>query len=317
MERGDGGLDRVRRRPRFAERLFRQRPAFADLFLVPARAVLFLEEDDFPVGPQARVPAGVVEEHQGEETAGLRAIGHQRAEDAREANRLGAQLPPHERVAGSRGVPLVEDQVDDGENGVEALRQDVVRRHAVGNPGFADLLFGPHEPLRHRRRGEQKGAPDLLRRESAERFQGQRDLRFRSERRMAAREDEPQAVVRDRALRPVFRVRRLSVLLERGELCELRPLLLEALSAAQAVDGLVAGGRNEPCPGVGRRSRARPLFEGGGEAVLHRLLGQVEVAKQADQGREDPPGLLAVDRFDIHGRPASLTHRAAAERGRG
>ena len=42
----------------------------------------------------------------------------------------------------------------------------------------------------------------------------------------------------------------------------------------------------------------RPALERRGERVLKRLLGEIEVAEQADQGCENAAGFGAVDRLD-------------------
>src|SRR2546422_9662835 len=69
--------------------------------------------------------------------------------------------------------------------------------------------------------------------------------------------------------------------------------------AAQAVYGAVAGGRRDPGAGVGRQAGTRPLAQGDGERVLHRILGEVDVAEDADQGSDRSAGLLAEDPADL------------------
>jgi hypothetical protein len=74
-------------------------------------------------------------------------------------------------------------------------------------------------------------------------------------------------------------------------------------SAAQAVDGAEAPGRDQPRGRVGRHPVGRPLLRGSDEGVVQRVLREVEAAEQAHQGREDAAALLAVDRGDavLHG----------------
>ena len=67
----------------------------------------------------------------------------------------------------------------------------------IRNAGVANLALGAHQPLRHRRRGHEKRARDLVRLEAAQRAQRQRDLRLERQRRVAAGEDQPQAIVGD------------------------------------------------------------------------------------------------------------------------
>ncbi len=66
--------------------------------------------------------------------------------------------------------------------------------------------------------------------------------------------------------------------------------------APRPVDGAVAGHRREPGAGAARDAVAGPALQRGGEGILRALLGQVPVAGQADQGRDDPAP-LGVERL--------------------
>ena len=68
---------------------------------------------------------------------------------------------------------------------------------------------------------------------------------------------------------------------------ELRQRGVEPGAPAHAVDRLEAAGRNEPRPRIGRHAVARPLLQRRREGIVQRLLGEVEVAEQADQRGED------------------------------
>ena len=72
----------------------------------------------------------------------------------------------------------------------------------------------------------------------------------------------------------------------------------ETRSPAQVVDGLEAPSGNQPGARVARDTVARPLLDGGDEGVVQGLLGQLEIAEQADKGRQHAPRLLAVQRLD-------------------
>ena len=117
------------------------------------------------------------------------------------ASRRAKRTPPRtgrsrtSDVAAARGVPLVVDQVEDGEHGTQPVRQLSRLGHAVGDLSVADLALRPHDPLRHRRLGHEERTRDLLGLQAAEQAQRQRHLRARRQRRVAAREDHPQAVV--------------------------------------------------------------------------------------------------------------------------
>jgi hypothetical protein len=76
----------------------------------------------------------------------------------------------------------------------------VRRRHPERDPGVANLVLRAHQPLGHRRLGDEERARDVLGAQPAQRPERQGDLRIERERRMAAREDELQPLVGDRRL---------------------------------------------------------------------------------------------------------------------
>jgi hypothetical protein len=140
-----------------------------------------------------------VEEHQREEPQRLGLVGHQHSEQLGEPDRLVAELTPDEIVASRRRIALVEDEVEDCEHGLEAIREHLVRRNAERDPCLTDLSLRANEALRHRRFGGQEGAGDLPGREPTDLAEGQRYARLRCERRVAAGEDQCEPFVGDRA----------------------------------------------------------------------------------------------------------------------
>jgi hypothetical protein len=72
-------------------------------------------------------------------------------------------------------------------------------------------------------------------------------------------------------------------------------LLRERAVTTDAVDRPVARRRDEPGAWIVRRPVPRPALGCGGERVLRRFLGELEVAEEADQSREDTPPLVAKD----------------------
>jgi hypothetical protein len=65
--------------------------------------------------------------------------------------------------------------------------------------------------------------------------------------------------------------------------------------ASEAVDSAVAGSRGDPATRVGRYSHLRPLLRRYRERLCNGVLGEVDVAEDADQGGEDAPVLLAEE----------------------
>ena len=69
--------------------------------------------------------------------------------------------------------------------------------------------------------------------------------------------------------------------------------------AAEPVDRAVAGDPRDPGAGVVGDAVARPALERDREGVLNRVLGEVEVAEDADQGGDRPPRLAPEQAVDV------------------
>jgi hypothetical protein len=104
---------------------------------------------------------------------------------------------------------------------------------------------------------------------------------------MATGEDELEALVRDRRL--VHLVLHALRHLQPTQLLRVRAL------APEPVDRAIAGGGDEPGAWALRRAVARPAFGCDRERLLSGVLGEVEVAEDADQGGEDASPLVAED----------------------
>jgi hypothetical protein len=265
-----------------------KRRALLDLVRMPERAVLLLEQHQSTLLVHAGVTARVVQQHEREETARLTLVGHEREQHPSEPDRLVAQLPPHDGVRAGGQVALVEDQVQRGEYRAQPVRQLVVGGHLVRDARPADLALGAHQALLHGSFIRQEGSRHLGRGETAERAQRESHARLRRECRMAAGEEQPQPVVRQRRLDGGFGWTGHQSL-------ELAELLLVAALAAKTVDRAVARRAHDPGAGVVREAVARPALERRHKRLLDRVLGEVEVAEDADQGG-DRTSRLAPER---------------------
>ena len=63
--------------------------------------------------------------------------------------------------------------------------------------------------------------------------------------------------------------------------------LVEERFPAEAVDGLVAGGLDDPGAGMLGDAGFAPLLDGGGEGLLGAVFGELEVAEEADESGDD------------------------------
>ena len=207
-------------------------------------------------------------------------------------------------------VALVEDEVDDRQHGGEAVREQVLGWDAERNAGRLDLALGAHEPLRHRRLGDEERARDLVGRQTSERPQRQRDLRVERERRVAAREDQLEPLVGNG--RVVHRVLHgLGDVEQPVFAASVRSRRIRSIARFRAVV-------EQPCAGVRGRTGARPALGGDRERLLRGLLGEVEVAEEADQRGDDAAPLVAEDLLEDLSAPRSgapRRRRRAVRRG--
>lgn len=221
-----------------------------------------------------------MQQHHRQQPVNLGVVGKQVGEGPSQPDRFGGQF-----VAAP--VALVEDQVHDGEHGVETLAEQVLRRYAEGDPRRFDLALGPHQPLRHRWLRHQERPGDLGGGQPAQGAKGERNLRLEAERRVTAGEDELEALVGKRR-RGHWRLIRHGC----GEQAELRG---ENPVPANAVGGPIPSRPHQPGARVAGNPAVPPAIGGYGERLLGGLLGEVEVAEEADQGGQDAAPLLAED----------------------
>ena len=217
-------------------------------------------------------------------------VGHEGRQDARQPDRLFAQLHAHERAL-RRAVALVEDQVQHGEHAVEPLGQQLARRDPVRDRGVADLLLRADQTLLDRRLGGDERARDLPRGQAADRPERERHARFQRQRGVTAGEDQSEPVVGD-LVHVVTQCFEVAYPLRRFGLPG--PLLL----APDAVDRAVPRRRRDPGSRVVGDPVHGPAIQGDRERLLHGLLGQIEVAEHADERRHRTPGLAPEQAVD-------------------
>ena len=131
MQRRDCGLQHVGTAAAERQRPLECGASRRDLVGVPERPVL--EENDRVFG-EARVAPGVVHQHQREQSVHLGLVGHQLGERTAESDRLC-------REVAATAVALVEDQVDDREDGGDAVGKQGAGGTRNGIPAALILRF--------------------------------------------------------------------------------------------------------------------------------------------------------------------------------
>ena len=285
----DGRVQLVGPGPPGGQRPGQQRLSLADEVPVPPAAVLLGQRHELPGPVQPGRPPRVGEQQQGEQPGRLRLPGEQRGQRAGQPDGLVAQLPADQLLAARRPVALGEDQVDHAEHRAEPPGQLLAPRHAERDPGLPDLPLGPHQPLRHRRLGDQEGGGDLRRGQPADAAQRQRDPRLRVQGRMAAHEDEPELVV---SLRHHGRFSHHSRPSDPGQARRLGLLGRTPALPPQPVQGLVPRRAGQPGAGVGRHPGDRPGRDREEAGLLHRVLGGLEIGEHlGERGHGGPPAV--------------------------
>ncbi len=91
--------------------------AFGDLVAVPERAILVVEQDEFSVGRGAGGAARLLQQHEAEQARDL-GFGKKLEQEPAEADGFVTECC----AGGIGGVALVEDEIDDVEDGGQAGR---------------------------------------------------------------------------------------------------------------------------------------------------------------------------------------------------
>ena len=162
---------------------------------VPPRAVLVEQQHRLTVRPGTCPEPGRLDLDQREQAERLGVARGQGSQHPSEPERLRAEVAADPLLAAGRGVALVEDQVDDLPDGIEAsgpfrpggkLEADVRGRQRA---------LGPDDALGDGRHRGQEGASDLVGAQATDQLEGQRRARVRREDRVAGHEDQPEQVV--------------------------------------------------------------------------------------------------------------------------
>ena len=271
---------------------------------VPAGPVLVLQQSQTAGGVHPLGPPGVGQVDQGGQAEVLRVIGYQLDEQSGQPAGLVAQVTAHQLGSAGRGVTLGEDQVDHRSDHRDPVGQTLAVRGLDPDSGPADLAAGPGEAAGHRPLGDHEGLGDLGHGETADELQRQSHAGVGSEGRMAARDQQRQAVVHQRCGRG-------------GPLPgpgQGREAGLEAAITTQHVDGPTPGDGDQPTARRGRNALGRPAAGGGLEGLLGAVLGQLQVTEVAGHGGDDP-GPLGGEHLGDH--PTAVAHRGGSSmRGR-
>lgn len=294
VQRGDRGLHAVRARRATGQRHGHESGALGDESAVPACTVLVREQNHRALRPGPGVAARVGQQHQGEQPGHLPLTGQQPVQDPGQPESLVGEVRTLQVRPGTRGVSLGEDRVQHLQYTRQPLRQFVPLGHPERNAGLPDLLLRPHDPLRHRRGGDQEGPRHLGRPEPGQAPQGQRHPVLGRQRRVSAGEVQLQALVGHvaaghgggRVVRPI------RIHLQDGQPGGV------GLIPPEPVDGLAPRRRQQPGPRLGRHAPDGPVHQRRFDRLAGHVLGQVEVAEAVHEGGEQPPPLLPEHRFD-------------------
>ena len=226
------------------------------LTAIPQTAILLLQGDELALLCGTRGASRIVQEEQGQESPSLRILGDQVVQQARQANGFGAQIVAHQLGAGSGRVALIEDQVEDSQDGVQPFGPEARRRDLVGDARNLDLALGAHQALRHGGFAQQEGLGDLAGGQTAEGVERQSDPRILCDGRVAAGEDQAQSFVRDHFILCLL----LILMFQTLEDFRWQATLHLCVPRAPAIDGSAPSGVQQPGFGLFRNSVRGPAL---------------------------------------------------------
>ena len=240
-----------------------------------------------------------MQQHQRQQRRRLGLVGHQ-LDAARAPSRIASAHSSRadQRVAAGGRVALVEDQVERRQHRARGARAARSRPGtSYGMPRVADLALRAHEPLRHRRLGDEERARDLgrvsppsVRSVSATRASGA----SAGWQQVKISRSRSSGIALASSASGVLAPRRRAPRAPRA-----RPLVLAASARGAAGRSPCCGRRVViQAPGLSGTPSLGPALERDDERLLDRLLGEVEVAEDADQGGDRPPRLVPEQAVD-------------------
>ncbi len=251
---------------------------------VPPGPVLVRQQDRPAVRAGTRGEPRRLQRHERHQPVHLRLPGHQPGEHPAQPHRLLGEVLTDPVVPGGGRVPLVEDQVDDFQDGGEPRGQLVRVGQRERHLGLGEGALGPRDPLPHGGARHQEGPGDLVGRQAADHAQGQAGAGLLGQDRVAGDEDERQQVlVAGGATQGRELGRELGVLLVP------RPFPPDQVDRPPPPHGHQPGGR------VIRYALLGPLFQRGDEGVLRDLLRQREILYQPGEGGDQARGVHPPD----------------------
>ena len=179
-------------------RLREVQEAAPDQGLVPFRAVLIVEAQQVAVFIHPRGKARAGEQHEGEQRVAARSLAGGMGDEQRcQPDGLAAQFLAQQARADGRLVTFVEEQVQRREDAVEPVGPGRALGEIETDIGIADTLFRARELFFDRGFAAHERVRDLGGAEAAQDLQREDDLGLGRDRRVAAYEHEPQAVIAD------------------------------------------------------------------------------------------------------------------------
>ena len=291
MHRGNRRLQAVRPESPRGQRSLHQRTPFGDQCGIPARPILVVQQNQFSARRAPRRPPRLMQQHQRQQAHDLR-LRQQLHQQPTQPNRFAGQVFARQLSAHRRRIAFVEHQINHPQHAVEALGQFAQAGDLIRDFGVTNLGLGAHDALGNRRRCREKRAGDFLGAQVADFTQGQRHLRIRRQRRVTTGEDQPQAVVFHIFTTPVG----LFQFFELRQQQRLRGF--EAGAAAQHIDGLETPGGHQPGARTVRHAIALPALDCDEERLVQGFFGEIEIPQQANQRRQNPPRVFAIDLLD-------------------
>src|SRR5262249_773938 len=155
------------------------------------------QENGLSRGTDARPGTRRLKLHERDETVNFRFLRRELRQYSAQAERVLAESRPHPVITGGGGGTLVENEGDHLENRGKTGRDIGPTRNLEGDMSVGEHSLGAHDPLGDSRLGDEKGASDLVCRQTTEKAERERHARLGGKDGMAGGENEAQQIIAD------------------------------------------------------------------------------------------------------------------------
>src|SRR5277367_5456497 len=262
--------------------------------LIPIRTILLQQQNRRARFVHARSETRSLYLHQRHQPMHFRLLRRQLRQNPPQSQRIFAQRRPQPVVTRRRRVALIKNQINHRQHRRKPRCQLLPSRHLKRHALFSKSPLRPHNALRHSRFGHQKRSRNFLGRQPSQQTQRQRHTPLARQHRMARDKYQPQQIVAHIIIESRCKIWHGHLFLFHLA-AQLFVLALQPRVAPEMINRAMLGCGHQPCAGIIRHARLRPLLQRGNQSVLRQILGDADVAHHPREAGDNPGGFNPPD----------------------